>query len=165
MNEQTDVVKKQKLTSLILIIFGILVLIIVVAISQLPNIKKSALDGSGLRKVAAPSSLELPTIVIDITSDGTKPPASPTTPIYVDTDYQLVVTNNSGLKQGIYIPSRDIKIVLENGGTDTTKTIKFSATGDYDFFPSVYQSGWDKWKSLFTVIAIPSITPYPTATP
>jgi len=160
MEEQIDNSKKQKPVILILVLFGILVLIAIATSIQLLNINKSAPLESGLRKVAA----TLPVIAIDISPSGIIVPGS-NPQIMVGTEYELIVNNSSGAKQGIYIPSQNISIVLENEDTDSSKKIRFDSPGRYEFFPSVYQNGWDKWKADFIVLAVPTITPTPTTEP
>lgn len=78
--------------------------------------------------------------------------------------YPLTVTNNSGSKQGVYIPSKNITIVLENGTSDTSKTILFDTPGEYEFLPSVYQTGWEIWKGKILVTAAVTNTPVPSST-
>lgn len=139
------------------------------------------------KKVVAVTGQDIP---VSVESDGTSmffehngEPLSLTnriTDLMVGREYTFILTNNSGVKQGVFIPALKESVV-----TETTQTVSISVSfdnpGTYYFMGNVYQPGWDGLKSGFEVgmdtivtqpvttadpgTVTPTITTTPTRTP
>jgi len=95
--------------------------------------------------------------------------ANKITDLMVGTEYAFTFTNNSGVKQGVFVPALKESIVVETGQTGTIY-LRFTNPGTYYFMGNVYQPGWDGLRSGFDV-GMDTIEPPPitasagTATP
>jgi hypothetical protein len=72
------------------------------------------------------------------------------TDLMVGTEYAFTFTNNSGVKQGVFVPALKESIVVETGQTGTIY-LRFTNPGTYYFMGNVYQPGWDGLRSGFDV--------------
>ena len=70
--------------------------------------------------------------------------------LIVGTEYTLIFTNTSGVKQGIFIPALKESVVAETAQPVSIR-VRFTNPGTYYFMGNMYQSGWDGLRSGFDV--------------
>jgi hypothetical protein len=142
---------------------------------------KTATKPPEYKKVSAVVGTDIP---VSVRSDGTSmyfehngerlSLTNRITDLMVGTEYTFILTNNSGVKQGVFIPALKESVVVETT-QPVSISVRFDNPGTYYFMGNVYQPGWDGLKSGFEVgmdtIEPPGVTasagtatPTPTAT-
>lgn len=66
------------------------------------------------------------------------------------TQYTFTITNNTSVKEGIFIPAITTNLVI-NAGQSSVATVSFSSPGTYYFLGNIYQAGWAGLESGFEV--------------
>jgi heme/copper-type cytochrome/quinol oxidase subunit 2 len=66
------------------------------------------------------------------------------------TQYTFTITNNTLVKEGIFIPALTTNLVI-NAGQSSTASVSFASPGTYYFLGNIYQAGWAGLESGFDV--------------
>ena len=66
------------------------------------------------------------------------------------TQYTCTITNNTNVKEGVFIPVLTKNLVI-NPGQAQTVSVSFSRPGTYYFLGNIYQTGWAGLESGFDV--------------
>ncbi len=157
-NQQTPIQKNNLKKWLPYIVVGVFAIVALVSLyfAYQTNVKTKTTPPE-YKKVSAVTGVDIP---VSVQSDGVSiyfehngerlSLTNRITDLMVGTEYTFTFTNNSGVKQGVFIPALKESVVA-----DTTQTvsipIKFGNPGTYYFMGNVYQPGWEGLKSGFDV--------------
>lgn len=68
-----------------------------------------------------------------------------------NTEYTLEIANTTHVKQGLFIPAKQLSILVDPGQSDNKNRVTFTSPGTFFFLPASYQAGWENLKSGFIV--------------
>lgn len=109
-------------------------------------------------KVAAVSGT---TIVLSIKSDSVGPyleyngtrlsSSNMLEGVKTNAEYTLEITNTTSNVAGVFIPSKEVSVLIDPGQTDSSSRITFNQPGTFTLLPNVYLPGWDQMMTGFVV--------------